>query len=414
MNEDVPLRYPVNALVSYHYFDETNIAEMASWGLRLIADSGAYSAASIGAPVRLENFADWAHRWKDHVAWVASLDEIGDVEGSWHNYRRLRDDFDLDVIPTVHYGADPSMLDRYANDGVDFVGLGGMVPYKSEPKRLLRWCLSMFRYAKQAHPDMRFHGWGVTHPLLIMSLPWFSVDSSGFSSAYRYARLSLFDPRKGKTVGVTLDGRDVFKYSVLLRDVYGVDPAAIAVSTSETRRPLVRVALSAVQKTEDYLRQRHGLIPSPKYGVRDSAAGAHIHADGKAFPAFGEDTALGFPTAWQGDAIKGGPHVHSALGFPTAQATKGLSPEDADAPVVEEGGPHVHYVGTGPYLGAAGPPGSERRSDIGFPGRGAESIRGPETQRGTSLRQTGGPVIHASIGSPLTDFSYIVNRKGTP
>lgn len=265
--EDIPLKHPINALVSFHYFDQVDVGEIASWGLRLIGDSGAFSALSQGTHVDVSAFGDWAERWVDDLCWIASLDVIGDAKASHKNYNYLRDR-GLDVVPTIHYGEKPETIDRYVQDGVDFIGLGGMVGRKSEPKRLLRWALSMFRYVRDKRPNVRFHGWGVTHPDLVMNLPWFSVDSSGFASAYRYGRLPLFDPSSGKRLSIDLNGKDVWKYARLLRDKYGVDPARVAVSTSDTRRDLVRLSVSGAQQMENYLRKRHNVVP-PTYGLRD-------------------------------------------------------------------------------------------------------------------------------------------------
>ena len=303
-NPEVKLRYPVNALVSFHYFKDRDIADMKRWGLRLIGDSGAYSAASQGAPINIQEFAEWGARWKDNLAWVASLDVIGDKEASWTNYAWLRNQ-GLDVIPTIHYGCDPKEVDRYVAEGVDFIGLGGMVGRKSEADRLLRWTLSVFRYARDKHPQLRFHGWGVTHRQLTMNLPWYSVDSSGFSSAYRFARLSLFDPAKGMMTNIELDGKQIYKHVDLLKRVYNCDPDDVKISTPDRRRQLVRLAISSVQKLEEFLRNRHQVTP-PTYGVK------------------GWDLA---------------PQVHVALGFPGAQSTLAVSPTDTPAPFA---GPNVH------------------------------------------------------------------------
>lgn len=308
MDNDIPLRLPVNSLVSYHYFKNVDIKEMQDWGLRLIGDSGAFSAFSKGVDITIDEFADWGHQWKDNLAWIASLDVIGDLKASYENYQKLRDK-NLDVIPTVHYGAEPNALDVYAKDGVDFVGLGGMVARKSERSKLLRWTLNMFRYARDNHPDMKFHGWGISHPELIMNLPWYSVDSSGYSSAYRFAVLKLFDPRKGKSVLIDLDGKDIFTHSDLVRRVYNIDPDLVKVSTPQTRRMLVRLAIASVQKQEDFLRKRHGFIDAPKYGVNDGVA----------------DTS-----------------IHLPLGGAGAQSTKSLNPTDKPARTLT--GTNIHFV----------------------------------------------------------------------
>lgn len=300
---DVHLDLPVNALISYHYFQENDIADMASWGLRLVGDSGAFSAASQGAQIDQDHFYEWAGRWKNALLWTASLDVIGDEEASWRNWRSAPNH--LGLVPTIHYGADPKILDRYAEAGVDLVGLGGMVPHKSEPQRLLRWCLKVMRYARDHHPEMRFHGWGVTHPELVMNLPWWSVDSSGYSSAFRFGNMTLVDPSNGRKVAARLDGKEIAKHSTLLTRHYGVDWRRVSVSNAQTRRDVVRVAIRSYQHLESFLQRRWKVTPPTSLVEKLQRADQ-------------------------------GPLIHSVLGFPQAQPPRSLSPDDL--------GPKIHTV----------------------------------------------------------------------
>lgn len=277
------LRWPASALVSFHYYpDPALVARLAAGGLRLVADSGAFSALTQGAPITVDTFTPWAHAVRDHTCWVASLDVIGDPDGTWDNWQALRTQ-GLDTIPTIHYGTHPKVLDRYAEEGVDFLGMGGMVGRKSEQARLMRWTVQVMRYARDNHPGMRFHGWGVTHPQLVMNLPWWSVDSSGFGQAYRFGRLNLFNPETGKSEKADMDGRDVFRLGRLLRRHYGTTPDALAYSTPANRPHIIRVSLRSYQLLEDHLRARHNVAP-PVYGVRHPAGvGTNLHAvDGSA------------------------------------------------------------------------------------------------------------------------------------
>ncbi len=311
MSEDVALDHPVNTLVSYYYFEKRDLAGLAALGLRLIGDSGAFSADSQGAPVDRDLFHDWARKWRGDLFWTAALDVIGDAEGTWQNWRSSPPD--LRLVPTLHYGCDPREMDRYVSEGVDLLGLGGMVRYRSEPKRLLRWCLQVMRYARDTHPQVRFHGWGVTHPALLMNLPWWSVDSSGFASAYRYGRLQLWNPDTKSRQLVAMDGRQTAAVARLLKDHYGVDWRRIAESNRDTRRDLVRVSIRSMQLMEQYLQRRHRVTPPPS-----------LTADGA------------------------GPLVHLSLGNPTTQAYHALQPDEL--------GPKVHFVDAAEqHLRMAGP-----------------------------------------------------------
>ena len=97
----LPLRYPLNILVSFHYAKAFPLNTYRDNGLRIIADSGAFSAESQGAEINLVEFAEWATNWRDCFAWVASLDVIGNAEASWANYTSLRHGYGIDVVPTV-------------------------------------------------------------------------------------------------------------------------------------------------------------------------------------------------------------------------------------------------------------------------------------------------------------------------
>ena len=307
---DVYLDKPINTLVSYHYFNDADIAEMAGWGLCMVGDSGAFSAASQGVPIDRDEFYEWARRWSGSLLWTAALDVIGDEEMTWANY--VTAPSDLRLVPTVHYGAKPSAIDRYVEAGADLIGLGGMVPLKGEPARLLRWSLEMMRYARDRHPHVRFHGWGVTHPELVMNLPWWSVDSSGVSAAYRYGRMTLVDPNDGSKVTVALNGKDIAAYAHVLQRDYGIDWRRVASSTTESRRDVVRVAMRGMQHLESFLRRRWKIEPPESLKEKlQGLRGRLLH------------NVMGLPTNWQNNALQSndhpspnvvGPQLHYVLG----------------------------------------------------------------------------------------------------
>ncbi len=269
------LARPINSLISYHYFRDSNIAAMKSWGLCMIGDSGAFSAFSAGKVIDPDDFYAWADRWQDSLYWTASLDVIGDIEASWRNWRDSPQH--LRLVPTVHFGADPRVIDRYVEGGADLIGLGGMVPYKMSPKRLLRWCLSVMVYARKTHPHVRFHGWGVNNPDVSAMLPWWSVDSSKYSMVYRYGQLLLFDPEQRKKRAVYMNGRDSAEVYRLLATYYGVNWKDILRSHKDNRPLLVHVAIRATQYLQADLQQRHHVTAPPSLaGVMSQGPTVHV------------------------------------------------------------------------------------------------------------------------------------------
>lgn len=269
---------PGNVLVSYHYFKDHDLTRLG--GLRVIGDSGAFSAHHQGVTITTAQLAAWATRWRSRFCWVAALDVIGDAHATRRNWHELVDLHGIPGVPTIHFGSDPALLDYYAARGVDFVGLGGMVGRSRNAQ--MRWLVTVFKYARAKHPDMRFHGWGLTHTQGLQ-LPFFSVDSSGWSMSYRYGTLTLRDPdRTGKTVALDLDGRSSYTPSVaaLLREHYGVNPDEVATSGGHNRPLIVRVSALSASVQEQQFRHLHRRHPvtAPSWGQLDARVdGPHLH-----------------------------------------------------------------------------------------------------------------------------------------
>lgn len=281
----VAITYPVDALVSYHYYrDDRNMAALVKTGrLRLIGDSGAFSALTQGAHIDLSEYASWVTRWRPHLFWPASLDVIGDASGTFKNWEALRDRHALATLPTLHAGADTKWLDIYASEGVDFIGLGGMAGTGQAP-RAFRWAVHMMRYARDHHPGVRFHLWGVTRRQFLDVLPAFSADSSGIlGQAYRYASLRLFDPATGKhhSANIGKGSREVYRLAPLLRRTYGVSPEDVAPSRPDNRATLIQLAAASTQQYAAWLQRRHR-VAAPSWAINPcapaSGTGPVLHA----------------------------------------------------------------------------------------------------------------------------------------
>ena len=314
--ETVILRPPVDILCSYHYFKDVDMDLIHSWGTSIIGDSGAFSAMSAGAQIDRDKFHEWCSQYSDSLFWAASLDVIGNEKQTWNNWRAAERD-GLSLVPTIHYGADPKAMDRYVQSGASLIGLGGMVPFSNEKDRLMRWCLSMHRYARDNHPDVRFHGWGISHQYLVDNLPWWSTDSSGFASCFRFGTLKLWVPELHCFKSVSLNGKQLGKYADTLRKHYGISWRKIAVSTPSTRRDLGRVAILSIQLYNEWLKKRQ-LVSPPKLLLPKGETGS------------GKLQHVAMITSGQGEAITpagggnpkrtGGPVLSVALGVDTQLA----------------------------------------------------------------------------------------------
>lgn len=323
---------PRNILVSYHYFKGYNLDRFA--GLRVIGDSGAFSAHHQGAEITTDQLVAWAMKWRHRLCWVAALDVIGNAAATRRNWQEMVRS-GVPGVPTVHFGSEPELLDYYADQGVDFVGLGGMVGRPAPAQ--MRWLVSMFRYARSNHPEMRFHGWGVTHAKALQ-LPFFSVDSSGWGGGYRYGRLTLRDPTSTKVHTLDLNGRETYSPEVarLLRDHYGVNPSEVATSGPHNRLLMVRLsALSASVQEQQFRRlHRRTPIPAPQWGrlVAPGQSSSPTAPPGPHYHLAGTGQCRDLTTT------EGGPHLHVAM--------SGNGDNNHMTTVLTEAGPHMHLADT--------------------------------------------------------------------
>lgn len=210
---------PIKILASFHYFKKVDFDDLlANFKVKpmIFADSGAYSAASQGVPVQVEEYAEWLHRWKHLFTVYSNLDVIRDPEGSDRNQRFL-ERRGLEPIPVFHTGSDFSVLDALAKE-YPYIALGGMVG-QSRPA-CLKWAATCMK--RTLKHETRFHGFGMTSREVIEKLPWYSVDSSSWVSGAKFGNLTLFDGRNWHKAQVG-DAKSIRKIASVIRS-YGFDP----------------------------------------------------------------------------------------------------------------------------------------------------------------------------------------------
>lgn len=288
---------PFSVLLSFWYYRSDNAMDAITGALRqardegrpirLLLDSGAFSALTQGHSITAEDYAAWLDLvmplWGEWVVGAINLDVIGEAGPSWANWTALRDR-GHDTMPVTHLGDTFDVADRYVDAGADYLATGNLVG--SGADRMLRWCAHLHRHLRDHHPDVRLHALGATGRRIVERLPWWSIDASSFGAAYRYGRLVLFDPRTRGIHYVKLPGHrnlaakrttDLYRHGALLRDLYGVDPAAIHEATPENRHLLVRIATLATLFWQADLRSRRQVPPPPSRKDRQ-LTGTHVHA----------------------------------------------------------------------------------------------------------------------------------------
>lgn len=256
-------------LLSYAYFaqwDLPTFREHHGLGADLLIDSGAFTAATQGKKVSIQEYTDWLRERGEFIAHAASLDVIGDWRGTARNYdwqrSRLGDSFP--IIPTWHLGSPLEELHRLCADH-DYMAIGGCVPYAKRPQMLMRHLVQAHKIAREH--GTKLHGLGITGRTAMFRLPWESVDSSSWATAHRYGQLNIAD-RFQKIHAISYGDRQTLQDRRLIRS-YGGDPERVEdpgfnligkvgkIQGDKDRRWSINAAIRSTMSSEPFLRTKH-------------------------------------------------------------------------------------------------------------------------------------------------------------
>lgn len=168
-------------MLSYFYWKShaSLIRLMRSHGVHLMLDSGAFSAWKQGGEIDVNCYIAYIQR--SRIGKYIALDVVGDPEKSDAHVRQM-EEAGLHPIPVFHFGSDFRWLDRYAAR-YPYIALGGTV---GKPKRVRD---AFFAEVFARHPQIHYHGLGMTTPELLSRYPWFSVDSTTWLVGKKQGRL---------------------------------------------------------------------------------------------------------------------------------------------------------------------------------------------------------------------------------
>lgn len=251
----------MRVLLSYHYFKNVDIEKLVNdlsisgYPVDIMADSGAYSAFTLGAEIVLEEYLQWIKHWEPFFTAYANLDVIGDPQATLDNQKEL-EAHGVKPLPIHHVGDSWHYLDDYIKD-YDYIMLGGMVPYAKQKARLMPWLIECFKRAKN---KAVYHGLGLTSWYSLSALPWYSVDSSSWASGFRFGHAPVFYPKSGKMQNIQLGNRQQWnRYAHAVRAL-GFNSADYADRARSNRAKLCQIGAASYMAAEKYLRRRHGNI----------------------------------------------------------------------------------------------------------------------------------------------------------
>ena len=253
----------LRVLVSFHYFKKKNFDDIIEQLIvnnvppDLFADSGAFSAWTQGAPVTVEEYAEWLHKWKHYFSVYCNLDVIDNPEETKINQRKL-ESLGLKPLPVWHIRTDRKVFEELCEE-YKYVAVGGMVgTYWKKLMPKLVWAV---KYGLE-HGTV-IHGLGLTALTPMMQLPLYSVDSSSWGSGYRYGSVPVWDFKKNKKVIVQLgDKKKWLKYSGSVKQL-GFSAKRFA-NRDVGREEIASMSAISVMLQENYIRRNKGKVVLPE------------------------------------------------------------------------------------------------------------------------------------------------------
>lgn len=271
-----PTDQPIKTLCSFHYFRNFDMEQ--AWkdlttpeGPPLImADSGAFSAMTLGTEVSIPAYAAWLKQWMPYLqGGYATLDVIGDAVGTDRNTREIEEVHGLSPIPVVHVGAPMSTVGQLC-ERYPYVAVGGMVGKKGP--ELERWIVSTFVEAQRW--GTLLHGFGQTRQTMIAKLPWYSVDSSSWGKGHRWGKIAWWNASKSK-LEEQLQRQPVPPAAAQQFRAAGVPIEVINGRGDYHWAYMPRASAWGWWQLEVYLRRRHGPIATERAPER--TPGLHLY-----------------------------------------------------------------------------------------------------------------------------------------
>jgi len=178
------------------YYDEKQYVDlMCKLYPHILVDSGAFSVYTMGAKINLQEYCDFCKKIDGKVDGYVNLDAIRNPEETIVN-QKFMEKQGLDPMPVFHCGEELNFLDDYCNS-YEYVGLGG-----KPTDRLLEVVFNKY-------PDKKFHGFGITSPLMLRKYPFYSVDSTSWCQTAGLGNIMFQD---GMTKHYSeLDEEDIMK-----------------------------------------------------------------------------------------------------------------------------------------------------------------------------------------------------------
>jgi hypothetical protein len=149
----------------------------------IMIDSGGYSIHTLGLDLTIDDYIKFLK--KARYKYAFNFDIIGNPEQTYENQKYI-ESHGLEVIPVFHLGTPYKHLQRYINEGYNYISLGGMVGKHNKIRiPFLNKCFTL-----GMKEGTKFHGLGLSHKYC-KEYPLYSIDNSNHIMVRRTGEMKI-------------------------------------------------------------------------------------------------------------------------------------------------------------------------------------------------------------------------------
>jgi len=177
-------------------------------------DSGAFSAATIGVNINVNDYINYLKNNAQYLTIYACLDVIGNAEATSMQQLYMESQ-GVTPLPVFHlsqntnYESFDKMCEKY-----DYIALGGVAKMTRDVIRLTKHFDKIFtiigKHLKQGR-KIKTHGFGVTSQWLLEKYPFYSVDSTSWIAGQQYGNIYYWKNKKLRSIHYS--DKEVIKFA---------------------------------------------------------------------------------------------------------------------------------------------------------------------------------------------------------
>ena len=188
-----------NYLETYLVAKSRDMEKEYAWSKkRFFLDSWAYSAKTRWIVININEYINFLLKNEKYFEVYANLDVIWDAEATDRNQKIMESKW-LRPLPTYHLWEPVKYFEALVHN-YDYIWIWGLVGEWNQNNKMKPMFDYIFWYVVKHKLKTKFHGWWMTSPAFMRAYPFYSVDSTGWLSWWKFRSVMFYKNWKLKTV----------------------------------------------------------------------------------------------------------------------------------------------------------------------------------------------------------------------